>query len=348
MLKHDKQITLFLEQLHNYGVKDFVISPGSRSTPLVNNILNNKDKFNPTLILDERSAAYYALGISKKTKHPAVLICTSGTATLNYSPAIAEAYYSKIPLIIITADRPMYLRDTGSNQTLYQNNIYQNNINWFYDIPISEKESFISNIAFKALTHSISFPKGPVHINWQFEEPFTDGKLEKIQTRKFKEKIDEGLQTFSDTAQISSFIKKIKNKKGVILVGATDENTNEILRFSKILNWPIIADPLSNLRISKNYDENVIIDTGDIIYRTNNLKNIPEAVIHIGTLPVSKHIAKSFESAKTHVFLEKSARVSEGFFNISLHLRMGISNIIDEINKTMKNSEKIKDRKSVV
>ena len=107
MLNHDYIINKFLKKLIQFKVKNIVISPGSRSTPIVNNILKNKQYFNLNLVLDERSAAFFALGISKYTKYPTVLICTSGTSTLNYSPAIAEAYYSRIPLIVITADRPM-------------------------------------------------------------------------------------------------------------------------------------------------------------------------------------------------------------------------------------------------
>ena len=180
MLHHDKQIKLFLEKLISTDVKNVVISPGSRSTPLVNNFLNNSEFFDIDLVLDERSAAYFALGKAKKSNSPTILICTSGTATLNYSPAISEAYYSKIPLIVITSDRPMYFRDTGANQTLNQTNLYQNNINWFYDIPLQTDLNIISNIAFKAIKFSNNSPKGPVHINWQFNEPFTDGNIEKI------------------------------------------------------------------------------------------------------------------------------------------------------------------------
>ena len=98
MLPHDKQIKIFLEQLLSFSINDIVISPGSRSTPLVNNILKNKELFNLNLVLDERSAGFFALGKSKISKKPTILICTSGTSTLNYSPAIAEAYFSQIPL----------------------------------------------------------------------------------------------------------------------------------------------------------------------------------------------------------------------------------------------------------
>ena len=145
MLPHNEQIKIFLEQLLSFSINDIVISPGSRSTPLVNNLLKNKELFNLNLVLDERSAGFFALGKSKISKKSTVLICTSGTSTLNYSPAIAEAYFSQIPLIVITADRPMIYRETGSNQTLNQTNIYSNNIKWFYDIPVTNDDNFISN-----------------------------------------------------------------------------------------------------------------------------------------------------------------------------------------------------------
>lgn len=338
MLIQDKQIKKFLEQLINYSISDVVISPGSRSTPLVKNLLKNKNSFNLHLVLDERSAGYFALGKSKISNKPTVLICTSGTATLNYSPSIAEAFYSQIPIIIITADRPMHYRETGSNQTLNQNNIYGNNINWFYDIPISNESNFISNIAYKAIYLSSNHPKGPVHINWQFEEPFTDEDpitlIQKTKQNSFKEQ-----DILLNPSDIDNLLAMIENKNGLILVGSHSYDNNQIIKLSKLINWPIIADPLSNLRNSKNYKENVIVDTGDLIFREENTNLIPETVIHIGSLPVSKFISKSLEKAKNHIFIEPSHRISHGFFNISLHISSSIETITNEIkNKIVKSS----------
>jgi len=323
MIIHNKQINIFIEQLVKYSIRDIVISPGSRSTPLVNNFLKYKDFFNLDLVLDERSAAFFALGKSKVSKRPTVLICTSGTATLNYSPAIAESYYSQVPLIIITSDRPMDYRETGANQTLNQNNIYKNNINWFFDIPITDKTNFISNIAYKAIYNSENSPQGPVHINWQFEEPFTsdeeEKEIKKIEPNEFK-KITSEKEMILSQDKITNFINLVKNKKGIILVGSHNYQNSKILELSRMINWPIIADPLSNLRNSKNYFENTIIDTGDILYRSEIQNLLPETVIHIGSLPVSKFISKKLENSKNHIFIDPSNRISHGFYNIDLQL----------------------------
>jgi len=338
MLNHDKQIKIFLQQLLNHSINEVVISPGSRSTPLVKNILLNKKLFNLHLVLDERSAGYFALGKSKISNKPTILVCTSGTATLNYSPSIAEAFYSKIPLIVITADRPMHYRDTASNQTLNQNNIYSNNINWFYDIPITNEVNFVSNIAYKAVYLSNNAPKGPVHINWQFEEPFTDGDLQTLISTP-KESVTQDKEFKLNSDEIDNLLPMVENKNGLILVGSHSYDNNHIINLSKVINWPIIADPLSNLRNSKNYKDNVIVDSGDLIYRTKNPKLTPDTIIHIGALPVSKFICNNLENVKNHIFIEPSHRISHGFFNMSLHINSPIKSIVKAIeNKISKRS----------
>ena len=337
MLIQDKQIKIFLEELIIRGIKNIVISPGSRSTALVNNILVNKEFFDVTMILDERSAGYFALGISKKTNSPTVLICTSGTATLNYSPAVAEAFYSKIPLLIITADRPMHFRNTGANQTLNQNNLYQNNIKWFYDIPVNADNRIFSNIAHKALSNSDNYPKGPVQINWQFTEPFTDGNIEKIQLEK-KVSIEKNESITDSKENFNNFLEITNNKNGILLVGQHFENKNNLLKLANLLNWPIVADPLSNLREKKDYKENIIIDAGDILFRSSLKNIIPDIVLHIGSLPVSKFISSKLERANKHIFLENSNRIAEGFNKIDLHLKTSSEVLVRYLEK---NKDKI-------
>ena len=330
MLPHNEQIKIFLEQLLSFSINDIVISPGSRSTPLVNNLLKNKELFNLNLVLDERSAGFFALGKSKISKKSTVLICTSGTSTLNYSPAIAEAYFSQVPLIVITADRPMIYRETGSNQTLNQTNIYSNNIKWFYDIPVTNDDNFISNVAYKAIYYS-NFPtKGPVHINWQFEEPFTD-----LSTPEINPKITD--KTLSSTKinisgeRTKNIIPILSDKKGLIIVGSHNYDNEDILNLSEILNWPIIADPLSNLRDEKNYTT-PIIDSGDLIFRKEDLL-LPETIIHIGNLPVSKFISKNLEKVSNHIFIESSGNISSGFSSIDEHLDISISSLVTQLQK---------------
>ena len=134
------------------------------------------------------------------------------------------------------------------------------------------------------------------------------------------------------------------NKKGIILVGDHNENLDEISELSRNLNWPIIADPLSNLRDSKYYKNNTIIDTGDFLFRSSNPGIIPEVVIHIGSLPVSKFISKIIEKAKNHIFIEDSNRLAEGFSKIDLHLKLRLSSLNTFLAKNQKNIIKVDNK----
>ena len=337
MLLHDKHVNVFIKKIVSYGIKDIVISPGSRSTPLVSNLLKNKNYFNLKMILDERSAAFFSLGVSKVTKTPTIIICTSGTAPLNYLPAVAEAYHSRVPLIVITADRPMIYRNSGSNQTLNQTNIYNSNIKWFYDIPVkddTENSVHIENIFDKAIIQAVTNPYGPVHINWQFKEPLSDGENVKIEkTLKIKNFTKEFVS--ENTSKINEFLNLVLNKKGILLAGPAIDNPKEIIQLANFLNWPIIADPLSNVRNYKFYDKATIIDTADILCRSSKLlKEKIETVIHVGAPPVSKFIINKLRNVKNHIFFEKSIDVLQEFIPKTLHIQTNIERFIKDAKKS--------------
>lgn len=156
------------------GLEHIIISPGSRNAPLVLSFAN-KPSIKAISIVDERSAAYFAMGIAQQTKKAVAIACTSGGAVLNYAPAIAEAYYQKIPLLIITADRPGELIDQGDGQTIRQNNVYANYIKASYEIPgeINDEKSYqqVVKIVNEAINQTAYPDFGPVHINIPFEEP---------------------------------------------------------------------------------------------------------------------------------------------------------------------------------
>jgi 2-succinyl-5-enolpyruvyl-6-hydroxy-3-cyclohexene-1-carboxylate synthase len=163
----------FLRTLQSYGVEHIVISPGSRSTPLTLAAASNS-QLKKHVILDERSAAFTALGIGKATNVPAVLICTSGTALANYYPAVIEARESGIPLILATADRPPNLRATGANQAIDQQKIFGDYPVFYHDVgePKTEKNDFdrLQLLAQQAFTLSRE-KRGPVHLNFPFRKP---------------------------------------------------------------------------------------------------------------------------------------------------------------------------------
>lgn len=150
------------------GIKHIVISPGSRNAPLTIGFVNNP-KFNCYSIADERCAAFFALGIAQQLKQPTAVICTSGSALLNFYPAVAEAFYSQIPLVVISADRPHDKIDIGDGQTIRQENVFANHS--LYNANLLEDASAENDSKITKAIHISIHKKGPVHINAPFEEP---------------------------------------------------------------------------------------------------------------------------------------------------------------------------------
>jgi len=161
---------LVISACHQFNIDTVVISPGSRNAPLTF-VFSNHPKINALSIVDERCAAFFALGIAQQTQKPVAIVCTSGSALLNYYPAIAEAFYSNIPLVVISADRPKHLIDIGDGQTIRQENVFQNHILFSANLIESEaKKEFNINLISEALQIAIT-KKGPIHINVPFDEP---------------------------------------------------------------------------------------------------------------------------------------------------------------------------------
>lgn len=158
---------------YQLGVKHAVMSPGSRNAPLTISFARH-DGIKKWIIPDERSAGFVALGIAQETKTPVVLCCTSGSALLNYAPAIAEAYYREIPLIILSADRPPELIDQRDGQTIRQFESLKNHVKGSFNLPLISNESDIKDYQarlIEAMRLSGQLPKGPVHLNIPFSEP---------------------------------------------------------------------------------------------------------------------------------------------------------------------------------
>ncbi len=156
------------------GIKDIVISPGSRNAPLIITFAGD-DFFNCLTIVDERSAGFFALGMAIEKKRPVVLVCTSGSALLNYAPAVSEAFYRHIPLLIVSADRPPEMIDQGDGQTIRQSGALDKHLNYSYSLPTeiknNEDEWFANRLINEAVINCDELQKGPVHINIPFREP---------------------------------------------------------------------------------------------------------------------------------------------------------------------------------
>ena len=207
---------LCIDALSSYNINDVVISPGSRCAPLVIELTKNTD-FNLYSIIDERSAGFVALGIAQSKNEPVALVCTSGSALLNYAPALAEAFYSKVPLIVISADRPEYLITQGDGQTIKQPGSLNSIVKHFINIPdIFDANSPLLNHANRILNESLSCslenPRQPVHINMSFDEPLYDTISESLSNFR---KIDINIpnQTILNQEKLIEFQNIVKGSK---------------------------------------------------------------------------------------------------------------------------------------
>lgn len=306
----------FVNELVLTGVSDVVVSPGSRSTPMAM-MMAEHPNIKVHIQIDERSAGFFALGIAKAIKKPVALLCTSGTAGANYYPAVIEASYSRIPLIVITADRPHELREVGAPQAIDQIHLYGKHVKAFFEMPIPDKESSVIRYArmtcARAVSTANSHPTGPVHMNFPFREPLIPA-LDQEDLFKVTERKERYVQTdigkwtlnneqFEDLASQLS-----EQRNGIIVCGPMDEeDLSGIVRLAEKLAFPILADPLSQLR-SGVHDGKYIIDCYDNFLRNDAVKGFlkPEIILRFGAMPVSKALTiflKENHSA-THIVVD--------------------------------------------
>lgn len=288
----------FIDELAAIGVSQAVICPGSRSTPLAIMACAHPE-IKTHVLIDERSAAFFALGLAKARHKPVMLICTSGTAGANFYPAVIEAHYSRVPLLIVTADRPHELRDSGAPQSIDQQFLYGSYVKWFTDLALPEERKemipYVRRIALRAGSEAARQPSGPVHVNVPLREPLLPD-LESLPFKKEKaeKKLLHAGSRVSETKIefFETLIQELENKKkGLIVCGelADDETRESVIKLSRHLQYPVLADPLSNLRNSGN-DSHTIIDAYDSLLKDETIKDIlfPEIVIRFGPMPVSK------------------------------------------------------------
>lgn len=281
-----KQVYTFASELYAYGVREVVISPGSRSTPLAIAFEahpNIKTWIHP----DERSAAFFALGLIKGSERPVAILCTSGTAAANYTPAIAESQISRIPLIVLTSDRPHELRSVGAPQAINQVNMFANYINFQFDMPVADgSQEMLNTINYQmqiASQYLYGPHRGPIHFNLPFREPLTPD-LEMTENLKSEHKI---LPHYQKNIDIQDIKNVLKDKKGLIIVGDMQHQAvDQILTYATIHDLPILADPLSQLR---KFNHPNVITTYDLLYRSH-LNIDADFIIRVGKPVISKKL----------------------------------------------------------
>ncbi len=291
---------LIIEELVRNGIDYFVISPGSRSTPLTVAAATHP-QVQKKICFDERGAAFHAIGYARATGKPAVLICTSGSAAANYFPAVIEAATDNVPMLILSADRPPELRQTGANQTIDQVNLYGAYPTWQFDLPCPSAEinpKMVLTTIDLAVSKSQQSPAGVVHLNCMFREPLvppdTPVAIPPVLAQwhqsqapytRYAPKI-----TMPAAGEIRSLIETIElTNKGVLVVGRLKSiaEINAVSRLAARLNWAVFADVRSGLRSRADLPN--LVHYFDLLLSTDLVDLLTEidTVIQLGTCLVS-------------------------------------------------------------
>jgi 2-succinyl-5-enolpyruvyl-6-hydroxy-3-cyclohexene-1-carboxylate synthase len=299
---------LIVEELLRNGVDYFVISPGSRSTPLTVAVAQNP-LAHKIVCLDERAAAFHAIGYARATGNPAVLICTSGTAAANYLPAVIEAAMDNLPLIILSGDRPPELRQTGANQTINQVNLYGDYPTWQFDLPCPTAEispKVVLTTIDLAVSKSRQAPGGVVHLNCMFREPLApiDAPVEipanlnkwhrgRLPYTRYASKL-----TIPTSIEIQDLIDIIKTTvRGILVVGQLKSpvEIQAVIQLAEWLNWAVFADIQSGLRLRQDFPN--LIHYFDRLLLTDSVIELEQidTIVQIGTRIVSAQWFKWIE-----------------------------------------------------
>lgn len=291
----DRYVHALLQSLRHAGVRHVVIAPGSRNTPITVAVTAPTSPFRTWLHLDERSAAYFALGLARQVGEPVAVVCTSGTAAANFLPAAVEARLSRVPLILLTADRPPEARDIGAAQTVDQVGLFGSHVKWAVDMPPADEaaarelERYARVTAARAAAVAMEAPRGPVHLNMPFREPLVEAGAEPLLI------LDGPLVVYQAVAApspevVAHLAETCAGRRGLIVCGpeSTGLPAAEVVALASALGWPVIADPLSGLRTGP-HDRSDVIDCADVIVRVPEaLRALPEVVLRFGAAPTSK------------------------------------------------------------
>ena len=318
----NEYIAALVDEFYQLGVRHAVFSPGSRSTTMAM-LFKEHEGFETYMNIDERSASFMALGIAKAHKEPTVLVCTSGSAVAHYLPAILEAQYSGVPLIVLSADRPHTLLHVGAPQTVDQHKIFGTAVNYFEELAVPQESHYYTyprQVARKAYMKAMDTKKGPVHINVPLFEPlvpelsrnhFEAGRSSfKVVKPNYSSVFGcdnrnnlTHINNVIDVAHNNDSTKEINDlleryERILILAGPQiDIDEAETIRsFGEALQAPILADPLSNVRgcgTSK-----VVISTYDALLAGQSLWHElkPDCVIQFGQIVVSKRVQQMIAS----------------------------------------------------
>jgi 2-succinyl-5-enolpyruvyl-6-hydroxy-3-cyclohexene-1-carboxylate synthase len=296
------------------GVTDAVVAPGSRSAPLAL-ALSRDERMRVHVVIDERSAAFFALGLGRATGRPALVCCTSGTAGAHFHPAVIEADLAGVPLLVCTANRPPELLDIGAGQTIDQHHLFGGSVRWFVapgppeEIPGAG--AVWRSTAARAVAAALGPPAGPVHLDLAFREPLVPAAAEPIAAPG---RPDGAPWTVSAPAQrrlapaaVATLADRLHGvERGLIVAGWGSGSTpKSVAALANTLGWPLFADPISNLRTGPH-----AISTYDALLRVERFaaRHRPDLVLRLGAPLTSKVATAFFDPSVDQIVIDPDGR----------------------------------------
>ncbi|UXR70156.1 2-succinyl-5-enolpyruvyl-6-hydroxy-3-cyclohexene-1-carboxylic-acid synthase [Staphylococcus sp. IVB6246] len=304
-----EQVFHFASELYAYGIREVVISPGSRSTPLAI-AFECHPEIKTWIHPDERSAAFFALGLIKGSERPVALLCTSGTASANYVPAVAESDISRLPLVVLTSDRPHELRGIGAPQAINQVNMFENYVRYQFDMPLADGTIGCIETSQYQLERASQYfdgpQQGPVHFNLPFAEPLTPdlSRDDLLTTHTYTP------THYQKTMDPTILEKTLRQPKGLIIVGDMQhQDISQILTFATVYDLPILADPLNGIRSTQHPN---VIATYDLLLRAG-LPLEPDFVIRVGKPVISKKLNQWLKQTSAEQILVQNSGDRDAF-----------------------------------
>jgi 2-succinyl-5-enolpyruvyl-6-hydroxy-3-cyclohexene-1-carboxylate synthase len=304
---------LVIEELRRCGVDRFYVSPGSRSTPLTAAAARHPG-IEATVCLDERGAAFRAVGYARGAGRPAALVCTSGTAAANYLPAIVEASVDLVPMIVLTADRPPELRRTGANQTIDQPGMFGRQVRWEFDLPCPDRdfppEALLTTVD-QAVHMAVRAPAGPVHLNLMFREPLgpegdplADDPTVPATWRSSAEPYTRWsapvlVPPEGDMERVTAAVARAR--RGILSVGrlAGGADRRSVAALAARLGWPVFADIRSGLRLGQGGFPLAACLDQVLLAPGAAARLAPDLILHLGGVPLSKRFGRFMADAGT-------------------------------------------------
>ncbi len=290
--------TRFVGTLADLGLQHVALSPGSRNTPLSLAFLA-EPRINAHSVLDERSGGFFALGVAKASGLPAAAVSTSGTAAANYHPAVIEAAASRVPLLVLTADRPPEIRGTGANQTIDQTKLYGDTVRLFHDVGVPDAEiaGRAEAMALRAWTAAADLPAAPVHLNFPFREPFptSSAPVAHSDVRHIP-----GYRSLPPEA-IADLAARLSGRRVLVIAGGHHRPgfAAATAMLAGEAGLPVVAD------IQCRFPSPATINHGDLLATAGALQRLePEVILRIGSVPTSKAVWTWLGSGVEQVYLD--------------------------------------------